>query len=816
MSGQRVSGKKQRQAGNAIPGPAESLEQTDMKAEWIGKFGKVHLRLKAREDGIVQVTRDLAGAFPEPAHSPVIPCAAGVWETGAAGGSMLFRLPGLQVRLNPETGALSFHDGNGRLLLREREKDPAELEETEIRRSIFREGSVRETVGADGARAEAALAASEKDRTGVRGRQYFAFGEDEALYGLGSHEEGFGNLRGHTRLLYQHNLKAVVPVLVSTAGWAILFDMGCMMKFCDGEEGAFLEFDCADALDWYFLYGDGSYASAMEKLKGLLGPAPLLPRYAMGFAQSKERYTTAGELAGAAAEYRRRNIPLDLIVQDWQTWPEGQWGFKQYDRSRYPEGFVQPIHGLHVRVMLSIWPNLQGDRNGDREELLRAGCMLGNRSTYNAFDPKAREIYWRQVRDGLLEEGIDAWWCDCTEPFECDWHGSERPDDGERMRVNTAEAKKYLDPAEISLYSLCHSQGIWEGMRRDKPGQRVLNLTRSSWAGQRRYAAVTWSGDVCATWETFRRHIPEGLNFTATGEPFWNCDIGGFFTDKKDPWFWKGDFPRGTEDPGYRELFVRWTQYACFLTMMRAHGTDTPREIWQFGDRGGEHYEAIARAIRMRYRLLAYQYSLYAETHEKGIPALRVPALAFPGDPHLRRIDDEMMLGDFLLVRPVTRPMYFLPGGERIESPDETVQVYLPAGTRWYDPDGKTACEGGQAVAVKAPLDRIPVFMRAGAILPVSPERQYTEEAADAPLEVVVFPGADGAFTLYDDDGISYSYEQGIFQRIRMRWNDREGILALAAQEGSMQKKQRMMIRRFGSDGATEVCYTGEAITVRI
>ena len=791
-------------------------ERIRCRAEMTGVYGGIHLRLRGKADGTVQVTRDFSGAFREPEHSPVSPWEEGEWERTAEENWDVFFLSGLQIRVNRRSGALSFLNREGKLLLQERDPGPAELQETEIRRSVFRPDSVRETMGVDGARAAADPVATEKDRQGVRGRQHFEFREGEALYGLGSHEEGYGNLRGRSRLLYQHNLKAVVPVLISTEGWGILFDMGCGMRFRDDGEGSFMEIDCADALNWYFLPGEEGYASVMEKLQGLVGAAPMLPRYALGFTQSKERYVSAEELTEVSAEYRRRKVPLDLIVQDWQTWPEGQWGFKQLDRSRFPEGFVKPIHGMNVRVMISVWPNLQGEKNGDREELLREGCMLGNRSTYNAFDPKAREIYWNQIRRGLLGEGIDAFWCDCTEPFECDWHGEERPSDEERMRVNTEEAKKYLDPTEISLYSLCHSRGIWEGLRRDRPEQRVLNVTRSSWAGQRRYGAVTWSGDVCATWETLRRHVPEGLNFTAAGEPFWNCDIGGFFTNAGDPWFWKGDFPGGTEDPGYRELYVRWSQYACFLTMMRSHGTDTPREIWRFGEEDGEYYEALKRCIRMRYRLLAYQYSLYAETCRTGMPALRVPALVFPEDRRLREIDNEMMLGDGILVCPVTRPMYYLPGGRPVQDPDETVEVRLPGGEDWYAPDDGTAYAGRQTVTVKAPLDRIPVFVRAGTILPVSPVRQYTEEETEEPTEILVFPGKDGRFVLYDDDGISYGYEKGCYQRIPMAWNDREGILTLEAQEGAFRKEQRLSVRRFGKDGAAEIRYRGEPVTVRI
>ena len=520
---------------------------------------------------------------------------------------------------------------------------------------------------------------------------------------------------------------------------------------------------------------------------------------------------TAAELTRVAAEYRRRAIPLDLMVQDWQTWPEGQWGLKKPDRSRYPEGFAKPLHEMHARVMLSIWPNLQGDRNDNRGELLRAGCMLGNRSTYNAFLPEARLIYWKQIREGLLGDGIDALWCDCTEPFECDWHGAERPGEEERMRLNTEEAGKYLDPTEISLFSLVHSRGIYEGFRRDRT-ERALNLTRSSWAGQHRYAAVTWSGDVCATWETLRRHVPEGLNFTCTGEPWWNCDVGGFFVSRGEPWFWRGDFPRGVKDPGYRELFVRWMQYACFLTMMRAHGTDTPREIWQFGEAGEPFYDALALCIRMRYRLAAYQYALMAEACFRGVPPLRVPALVFPADVRLQEVNNEMMLGDGLLICPVTRPMYFLPGGETVPDPEETVDVYLPAGCRWYAADRDRVYEGGQTVRVAAPLNRIPVFIREGTVLPLLPVQQYMDEKPSAPVELRIHPGADGSFVFYDDDGITYDYEKGIFQRIRITWQDRERTLTLSAQEGGMRMERRFRVCLGGE--TREVLYTGEAMSV--
>ena len=783
-----------------------------MRTEWSGLYGDTHLRLIPQGDGIIRVTRDLTGAFRGCGVSAVCGKPDGTWKRSSDGEGEIFTLPGFSVRAGREDGALTFLREDGSVMLRERPGKPAELTATEIEVNEFDSGAaVTETSSVDGARASAAPARRRTDRTGVRGRLYFEFSGDEGLYGLGSHEEGIGNLRGHRRLLYQHNLKAVVPVLVSTKGWGILFDMGCMAEFHDDAEGSFFAIDAADSADWYFLYGDGSYASLMEKLRSLTGAAPMLPEYALGYTQSKERYTKAQELYDVVAEYRRRGIPLDLIVQDWMTWPEGQWGCKQPDRERFPEGFAEKLHAMHARVMYSIWPTMQGDRNPDRDEMLREGCMLGNRSNYNAFLPKARELYWKQTRH-LFREGIDAWWADCTEPFESDWNGNERPTDEERMRRNTGEAKKYLDPTEISLYSICHSRGLYEGWRSEPGDRRLLIVTRSSWAGQHRYAAVTWSGDVSATWETLRRHIPEGLNFMAAGEPYWHCDIGGFFTDTKDPWFWRGDFPGGKDDPGYRELYVRWAQYGCFLVMMRSHGTDTPREIWQFGEEGEPFYDAIARCIRMRYRLQAYQYSLMAETHARGIPALRVPALVFPEDVKLRENDRGMMLGDSLLIYPVTRPMYYLPGGRKIENPDETETVYLPAGHRWYTADGGKCLEGGQEVTVRAPLAEVPAFVRAGTVLPLSEVQQYTGERPDAPVELVVWPGADAEFTWYEDDGITYRYEEGMYRRVPIRWDEKRRTLTLGAQEGRLKGDRRFTVRLCGEKEGREILYTGSEI----
>lgn len=780
----------------------------------------IFTRLQAKADGIIHVTRTRREDFLA-AESPVV-----VWA-GQGCGTLTeteqetsFRVGSVNVLYSKDTGALTFTDDRGAVLLREPDRRPALLVEKLVYINRFDEDAkVTEGVSVDGVRAWAEPAHTYVDRMAYECRQNLLIDADEGLYGLGSHEEGYGNLRGKSRLLYQHNMKAVVPVLVSTKGWGILFDMGCMMAFHDDEQGSYLWADCADELDWYFFYGDGSYASAMEKLRLLTGETPMLPKYALGYIQSKERYVDAEELVGVAQEYRRRHVPLDMVVLDWQSWPQDQWGWKHFDETRFPDpgALTQQLHDLNTRMMISIWPSMRGEQNADLAEMLQNGFMLGNKLNYNAFDPKARELYWKQTNENLFRHGVDAWWCDCSEPFESDWHGAIKPEPFVRAQLNTDEAKRYLDPTKISLYSLYHSQGIYEGQRSVTNEKRVCNLTRSSYAGQHRYATITWSGDVSANWETLRRHVPEGMNFCAAGEGYWSTDIGAFFPNGNwEPWFYEGDFDAGMADLGYRELFVRWAQYAAFLPMMRAHGTGTPREIWRLGETGEPFYDAMEKTIRLRYHLLPYLYTLAAETTHTGVPMLRVPALVFPKDKHLRDVSDQMMLGDALLIKPVTRPMQYLPKSTPVEIVDETERVYLPAGYTWYDLNTGDCYEGGESVTVHAPLDVVPMFVRAGAILPWGGNAEYAAQLAEKPLEIIVCPGADGSFTLYDDAGDGYGYEQGEYASIPMTWLDAEGKLIIGERRGGYPGMPETMVLRIHIPGgdAVEVLYSGAEVVV--
>ncbi len=712
----------------------------------------------------------------------------------------------LTVRVDRRTGALTYVHADGRELLHEPVRGGRWLTPKQVTRNVFRnDDAIDYSSSIDGARARPADYETVPDRIAYEAKVEFEFSPAEAIFGFGSHEEGYGNLRGRSRELYQQNMKAVVPIFVSTRGYAMLFDCASLMEFHDDALGSYWWADTVDELDFCLLSGD-TFDDLTRANYRLTGVPPMLPRWAFGFFQSKERYVNGEEMLNVVREYRRRRIPLDVIVLDWKSWPTpGGWGQKCFDPVRFPSpsAFISEIHALGARLMVSIWPIMTGGCANQRE-LLERGLMLGNQSTYNAFDSEARGCYWEQAKRGFFDYGVDAWWCDCTEPFEADWSGAVKPESDARQDLNTAESKLYLDAGEINAYSLVHSQGIYEGQRRSSDAKRVVNLTRSSYAGQHRYATITWNGDICATWETLRRCIPEGLNFLATGEPYWTVDAGGFFI-ANDPrfWFWRGDYndncrgltppeslvpdlaDTGCTDLGFSELYTRWMQYAAFLPIFRSHGTDAAREIWRFGEEGNPFYDALARCIRLRYQLLPYIYSLAAGITLRGGAILRTLALEFPDDVTTYDLTDEYLFGRSILVCPVTRPMYFSAGSTPIEDGPKSRGVYLPTGPDWYDFWTGAIHAGGQHLEAAAPLDTIPLFVRAGSILPLNAPMQFSDESPNAPIEVRVYTGANARFTLYDDAGDGYAYERCEYALLEMEWNEAASEMILHGRRGN-------------------------------
>jgi alpha-D-xyloside xylohydrolase len=768
--------------------------------------GQRRLRLRFLDASCVRVTCIEGKPFIDPPSRIVVAEPTHITpEIRETAETFVLSTAALRVVLEKRTGALSYFKADGSLLMREPDRGGKWLTAKKIYRNVFaRNASIALGQSIDGVRAAASDYETVFDRTAFEAKLEFVFSEDEALFGLGSHEEGYANLRGRSRELYQQNMKAVVPYFVSTRGYGVLLDCCSLMTFHDDAYGSYWWAEAVEQLDFYVMQGD-TFDDVTRGYHRLTGPVPLLPRWAFGYIQSKERYVNAQELLDVVREYRNRRIPLDGIVLDWKSWPNGGgWGQKSFDPLRFPDprAMIAELHEMGAHLMVSVWPVMTGGCP-DQVQLLERNLMLGNQSTYNAFLPDARACYWQQAHDGLFRHGLDAWWCDCTEPFEADWTGAVKPEPHIRMAINTEESKRYLDATEINAWSLLHSQGMYEGQRSVTNEKRVLNLTRSSFAGQHRYATVTWSGDVSATWETLRRSIAEGLNFCAAGEPWWTTDIGGFFVDNKpDLWFWRGDYSEGCRgltdlnamepdpndtgcrDLGYWELYTRWLQYAAFLPMFRSHGTDAAREIWRFGEPGTPFYEAIARFIRLRYELMPYIYSVAAHVSLRGASMIRAMALLDPGDAATHDIVDQFFFGPALLVSPVTSPMHYERNSQPLTDVEKSRPVYLPAGSEWFDFWTGERWEGGRFMNAHAPLERIPLFVRAGSIIPMTQPMQHVDEIPAAPWEIRVYTGADAEFILYEDAGDSYEYERGAFSLIRIQWSQQTGQLTIGAREG--------------------------------
>ena len=684
------------------------------------------------------------------------------------------------------SSAFSYYDHKGRLLTKEPVRGGKELEPFDAYKTVLDESSFLERINTpDGIKEVVRDAKKVFYKTLYHSRLEFEWSEGEALYGLGQQEEGILNLRGTRQYVHQANMKIAMPVLISTRGYGILQDTYSPLIFNDNEYGSYLYNEAANALDYYFIYGE-NFDDIISGYRRLTGQATLLPKWAFGYMQSQERYETEQEIMDTVMEYRRRQLPLDSIVLDWQSWEEGMWGQKTFDLSRFPDAkkMTDALHEMDTHFMISIWPNMYKD-TANYAEMKKDKCLFQQSEIYNAFDEKARRLYWKQVNEGLFSKGIDAWWCDSSEPMTPEWNTPMKPEPDQNYMAFHNAAKVYIDEEYTNAYPLMHSKTIYEGQRSVSDEKRVVNLTRSGYTGQQKYGTILWSGDTSAKWKTLKNQIPSGLNFSATGMPYWTLDIGAFFVKKGIMWFWDGDYEEGCEDLGYRELYTRWFQFGVFQPIFRSHGTDTRREIWHFGEKGEMFYDTLAKFDVIRYQLLPYIYSMAGMVTLKHYTIMRLLAFDFVKDPKVYEIKDQYMFGGSLMICPVTNPMYYDKKSVPLVGVDKTREVYLPAGADWYDFWSQENYNGGQSITAKATIDILPIYVKSGSIIPMAEAVEHSGDSSESEIKLVIYPGADGDFTLYQDEKDNYNYEKGDYTTIDLSWKDDLGTLIFGKRFGS-------------------------------
>ena len=808
----------------------------------------------------------------------------------------------------------------------------------------------------------------EKEKAAFSVQQNFTLTPDEGVYGLGQHQSGYMNYRGRTVKLVQSNTDAVTPMLVSTAGYGILWDNYSKTIFADNAKATSFWSEVADNVDYYLFFGP-TIDQAIAGYRQLTGPAPMYGKWAYGYWQSKEHYATRDELLGIAQEYRKRRIPIDNIVQDWNYWGgNDMWGGMFFNETTYPrpKEMIDLLHQQNFHLMISIWGGLGPAapiyKDMERHGYLYSPVGWAGFRYFDAYNPAANDLYWKYASNGLFSKGVDAWWMDSTEPDIVNALTKES-EEYEMKRVENnhlGSFARYLNP-----YSLVITEGVYQNQRKETDQKRVYILTRSTFAGQQRAAATTWSGDIGADWGVYRKQISAGINHSMAGIPYWTFDIGAYSLGCQG-----GVFSNGGKDPAYQELYARMFQLGAFSPIFRSHGSETPREIWEFGD----YSDSLIKFDNLRYRLLPYIYSLGWRVTHDGYSIMRGLPMDFAQDRKTYSIDDQFMFGPAIMVSPVTEYMDHRPPEQTIPMPPEvfrtkdgkpgltaryycdadfkklcheavepgidlywytgwpsfitdprfsmrwegklvptvtgkyrfnmksfgpkrvyldgkevahnydsmeshtvpvelvagkeyefafetsnavlgafraqmfwktpeifareakpaeprqkTRSVYLPAGNQWIDFWTGEALAGGKSVVADAPIDKIPLMVRSGSIIPMGPFVQYSTEKPADPIELRIYPGANGAFTLYEDENDNYNYEKGVYSTIEFNWDDAHRQLKIDARKGSfpgMLKARtfHVVVVRKGHGTGVEVAdkpdkvikYQGEQQTVPI
>jgi alpha-D-xyloside xylohydrolase len=579
----------------------------------------------------------------------------------------------------------------------------------------------------------------------------------EAFYGLGQHQAGVWNYHGESVDLSQANTNISVPMFLSSNGYGIFWNNDSRSRFNNRfPHELYLSSEVADTVDYYFLYGP-DFDKIIASYREMTGAAPMFGKWAYGFWQCKNKYESQAEILGVAHKYRELHIPVDNIVQDWFWWKTmGEPAFNEHYPN--PTGMIADLHDNHFHVMFSFWPYFRPgssvydemDKRGyfvDKTKV--SGFHPAGQALYDAFNPDARRYYWQLIDRGLFQIGADAWWQDTDEP---------ETEGRETNILVTHKVALGSGARYVNLYPLMTTAAVYEGQRKTSVQKRVFILSRSAFAGSQRNSIAAWSGDVESNWLSFARQIPAGLNFGLSGIPYWTTDIGGFILGHPD-------------DPAYRELFVRWFEYGTFCPIFRLHGTRVPNqnELWSYGP---EVQRILTSYDRLRYRLMPYIYSLAWMTTSEGYTPMRALVMDFRADTRALNVGDQFMYGPALLVNPVTEP-----GAT-------SRRTYLPK-AKWYDFWTGHAIDGEGTIEAAAPLDRMPVFVRAGSIVPMGPDVEYATEKPADPIELRVYRGADASFTIYEDENDNYNYEKGGRATIRVDWNDGAGKLTIGARQGS-------------------------------
>ncbi len=695
----------------------------------------------------------------------------------------------------------------------------------------------------------------EANKGKYRIRQCFQLADDEAIYGLGQLRDTYMNQRGRRNVeLWNHNTYIAIPYFTSEKGYGLYWDNAGKTWFDDGEQTSFTS-EVGTCADYYFMYRDGTQDGVIASIRELTGQATMFPLWSMGFWQCRERYKTSDELAGVLDKYRELKIPTDAIVQDWQYWGcDSNWnamkfqnpyyinkvGDPAYDkylpsdmrnmkvqgepRLKSPEEMVRYVHKNNAHLMITIWANF-GPWTEQYKKLKKMNALLpfdtwprnAGVQPYDVFNPKARDLYWKYLSN-LYRMGLDAWWTDSTEPDHFEQPGDEnwQTHDGSWLSVKNA-------------FSLLHNKNIYEHQRAMKGNwKRSLQMTRSGCFGIQHYGTFSWSGDILASWDEMKKQVPSGLNYTLCGIPFWNTDLGGFF-------YW--EYEQSPKNPAVQELQTRWTQWGTFMPLMRNHcSSPMVSELYEFGKEGDWAYDAMLKAIRLRYRLLPYIYSTAGDCVQHSGSMMRPLVMDYAADKKASRLNNEYLFGRNILVKPVTDPMYTWKDHQKkghtiypdVKQAAAPVSVYLPQGNRWYDFWSNALYEGGQDIQRLCPIDIMPVFIKAGTILPFGPEVQYSAEKPWDALEIRVYPGADGTFTLYEDEGDNYNYEKGQFSEIRFAWNEANRTLSIAPRKGSfkgmLQNRQFHIVLVGADSGAGDkpmkpcktVVYDGQAVEIQL